>query len=259
VKRRMAHMVPELPGFLSSFSAGYPLREVVFMFSWRRTPGSGPSDQRDQSPAFGHLLDRARLGESEAMSALYQQFLPGVFGYIAARVPDRAIAEDLTSEVFLKMVEGISRLRASDEAGFAAWILQIARVTVATYYRKSEKQLTCIPLEPTSWEEEEGKESWEIPADHPDADPVRQAEAREEWNTVVKAINTLTEEQRQVLIARLILGYDVATVARMIGKNTNAVKALQFRALHALHRLLGQETLPEQAFYVHARHHGGAL
>src|SRR6266704_2800027 len=130
--------------------------------------------------ALGCQLERARRGESEAMSMLYRQFLPGVFGYIAARVPDRAIAEDLTSEVFLKMVEGISRLRASDEAGFAAWILQIARVTVATYYRKSEKQLTCIPLEPTSWEEEEGKESWEIPADHPDADPVRQAEAREE-------------------------------------------------------------------------------
>src|SRR6266851_5562176 len=100
--------------------------------------------------AVNRQLDRVRRGEPEALSALYRQLLPGVFGYIAARVPDRATAEDLTSEVFLKMVEGISRLRASDEAGFAAWILQIARVTVATYYRKSEKQLTCIPLEPTS-------------------------------------------------------------------------------------------------------------
>ncbi len=70
--------------------------------------------------AFKAQLDRARRGEPEALSALYRQLLPGVFGSIAARVPDRAAAEDLTSEVFVKMVEGISRLRASDEAGVAA-------------------------------------------------------------------------------------------------------------------------------------------
>ena len=70
---------------------------------------------------IGRQLDEARRGESEALSILYRQFLPGVFGYIATRVPDRATAEDLTSEVFLKMVEGIGQLRASDEAGFAAW------------------------------------------------------------------------------------------------------------------------------------------
>src|SRR2546430_13418064 len=85
--------------------------------------------------AISRQLDRARRGESEALSMLYRQFLPGVFGYIAARVPDRTTAEDLTSEVFLKMVEGISHLRATDEAGFVAWLLQIARITVAGYYR----------------------------------------------------------------------------------------------------------------------------
>jgi RNA polymerase sigma-70 factor (ECF subfamily) len=52
----------------------------------------------------------------------------------------------------------------------------------------------------------------------------------------------LTEEQRQVLIGRLILGYDVATVAKMIGKKANAVKALQFRALQSLQRFLHPPT-----------------
>lgn len=55
---------------------------------------------------IGRQLDAARRGESEALSILYRQFLSGVFGYIATRVPDRATAEDLTSEVFLKMVAG---------------------------------------------------------------------------------------------------------------------------------------------------------
>jgi len=66
-------------------------------------------------------------------------------------------------------------------------------------------------------------------------------ETREEWQKVVQAINTLTEDQRQVLVGRLILGYDVATVAKMIGKKANAVKALQFRALKSLQRLLGMQ------------------
>jgi RNA polymerase sigma-70 factor (ECF subfamily) len=215
------------------------------MFSWRRTSGNGAPEQQDRTSAFARLLDAARRSESEALSTLYREFLPGVFGYIATRVPDRATAEDLTSEVFLKMVEGIGQLRTSDEAGFAAWILQIARISVAGYYRKREKQPVHVPLETTSGENEGDAESWAIPASHPDSDPVRWTEARDDWNTLVKAINMLTEEQRQVLIGRLLLGYDVATVGRMVGKNANAVKALQFRALHSLQRLLAKEALPD--------------
>ena len=203
--------------------------------------------------AFKDQLDRARRGEPEALSALYRQLLPGVFGYIAARVPDRATAEDLTSEVFVKMVEGISHLRASDEAGVAAWILQIARVTVAGYYRKRERQPACVPLEPRFWEEETSGENQVIYASHPDLDPARSAEARDEWDAVVQAMNTLTEEQRQVLVGRLILGYDVATVARMLGKKANAIKALQFRALRSLQRVLGKHPAPEHASPLHTR------
>jgi DNA-directed RNA polymerase specialized sigma24 family protein len=50
------------------------------------------------------LLDRARQGNSEALSVLYHRFLPGIFGYIATRMPDRAMEEDLTSDVFLQVV-----------------------------------------------------------------------------------------------------------------------------------------------------------
>jgi RNA polymerase sigma-70 factor, ECF subfamily len=201
--------------------------------------------------AIDRQLDCARRGEPEALSALYRRLLPGVFGYIAVRVPDRATAEDLTSEVFLQMVESISRLRASDEASVAAWILQIARVTVAGYYRKREHQPAFVSLEPRLWEEEAPGESRGIPDSNPNLDPARSAEARDEWDAVVKAINTLTEEQRQVLVGRLILGYDVATVARMLGKKANAVKALQFRALQRLHRVLGTQRSPEHAYSFH--------
>src|ERR1051326_736106 len=123
------------------------------MCSWFPGPGSNSSDQAKQPSFFAHQLDGAKRSESEALSALYREFLPVVFGYIAVRVPDRATAEDITSEVFLKMVEGISRLRATEKAGFAAWILQIARISVAGYYRNREGQPTVVSLTSTRSEE----------------------------------------------------------------------------------------------------------
>lgn len=192
-------------------------------------------------------LEHARKGDAEALSILYDRFLPGIFGYIAMRVPDRTTAEDLTSEVFLQMVESIHQLRANDEAGFTAWLLRIARIVIAGYYRKREKQPTLVALSPGSYDTMH-REHMPLPANHPDSDPAHWAEAREDWHRVVQAINMLTEEQRQVLVGRLILGYDVAAVARMLGKKANAIKALQFRALQSLQRLLGK---PCQAKHSH--------
>jgi RNA polymerase sigma-70 factor (ECF subfamily) len=232
---------------------------VTSMVSWRRVAEHNGHDFADLQPAFPRQLDRARRGESEALSTLYRQFLPAIFGYIATRVPDRATAEDLTSEVFLKMVEGISHLRASDEPGFAAWLLQIARLTVADYYRKRKCQPLCVSLEPTGSEEETYGEGRTLPSPQPDGDLAQWIEAREEWARVVAAINTLTEEQRQVLVGRLILGFDVTTVAHMVGKKASAVKSLQFRALQSLHRLLGSQQVPEQALqHVHGCDKGEA-
>jgi RNA polymerase sigma-70 factor (ECF subfamily) len=215
------------------------------MFSWQRSIGEAFSSREERVSVFERLLKRAKKGESEAVATLYHHFLPAVFGYIAARVPDRSTAEDLTSEVFLKMVEGIDRIRTTEEAGIAAWLLQVARATVAGYYRHREKQPHCVTLE-SSFEDKDDiiRNNFVTLTNSSDTDPVTCSESREEWQTVVNAINNLTEEQRLVLVGRLILGYDVATVARMVGKQANAVKALQFRALQSLNRLLKKANPP---------------
>jgi len=229
----------EVPG---RFHHWYFIKEEIPMFSNQRTARSCDS-YTDRPHLFRRLLDDARRGESEALSALYREFFPTVFAYIRLRVPD-GMAEDVTSEVFLQMVESIHQLRTSDETGFIGWLLQIARITIANYYRQRRKQPMYVHFELTLLRKEDTSEIWMIPASHPDTDPVRWTEAREEWDRVIKAINMLTEEQRQVLIGRLLLGYHVKTVARTIGKNANAVKALQFRALRSLKRLLSQGWKP---------------
>jgi RNA polymerase sigma-70 factor (ECF subfamily) len=229
------------------------------MVSWWRSSGKNTRAPEEQMPSFESQLDGAKRGDKEALSALYYQFLPVVYGAIATRVPDRATAEDLTSEVFLKMVEGISQVYSTDEAGFGSWILRIARNTIAGYYRKRQAQPEVIPLEIPHWEEDEQGESQAIPASHPDYDPVRTTESREEWHDVKEAMSHLTEEQQQVILYRLICGYNVATVARMLGKNPNAIKALQFRALQSLERLLATPTPVRQTLRAHLRRQEGGL
>ncbi|GHO88959.1 RNA polymerase sigma factor [Dictyobacter formicarum] len=219
------------------------------MFSWSRSPDMTTSDSASRPPAFEQILSQAKHGNGEAISALYRQFLPGIFGYIAARVPEKSLAEDLTSEVFLKMIEGLHQVRANNEASFAAWLLQIGRITVAGYYRGREKQPVHISLTSMNWETDKhnyDSEHYAQPDNHPEADPVHLSELRDEWRNVVQAMNTLTEEQRQVIVGRLIMGYDVATVAKMIGKKANAVKALQFRALQSLQRVLNPQQKTKQ-------------
>ncbi len=215
------------------------------MFSRRQASTSSNADLPLHAPAFAERLEHAKRGDAEALSALYRQFLPRVFGAIAAHVPDRATAEDLTSDVFLKMVEGIRQVRTSGEAGFAAWIFQIARLTIASYYRKLQRQPSLLPMDASLWEQDEHHERYQFLASASDVDPAHLAEARDEWSTVVRAIHALTEEQRQVLVARLIFGYDIATVAQMVGKTANAVKALEFRALRSLRSKLTRSTPPE--------------
>jgi RNA polymerase sigma-70 factor (ECF subfamily) len=215
------------------------------MFSRRQAPASSNADLPTYAPGFAERLERAKRGDSEALSALYRQFLPRVFGTIAAHVPDRATAEDLTSEVFLKMVEGIRRVHSSGEAGFAAWIFQIARLTIASYYRKLQRQPSLLPMDAALWGQGEQSENYRFLTGASDVDPAHLAETRDEWSGVVRAIHALTEEQRQVLVARLIFGYDIATVAQMVGKTANAVKALEFRALRALRSKLTRSTQTE--------------
>ena len=177
--------------------------------------------------SFASILERARKGDLEAISLLYRQFLPGVFAYMLFRIPDRGTAEDLTSDIFLQMVEKIHKVKATDEAAFAAWLFQIARITVAGYYRGRERM-------PVSLQEDANLMA------HSGSDPAHYVENCEDRSALAQAMNMLTEEQRQVLIGRLLLEYDVRTVARMIGKNANAVRALQFRALQSLKRILSK-------------------
>jgi RNA polymerase sigma-70 factor (ECF subfamily) len=184
---------------------------------------------------FEHVLEHARARDPEAISLLYRRFLPVVYRFLLSRVGDVPSAEDLTSETFFAVMEGIAIVRAQDELGFASWVLGIARNKLAQHFRRVIRRRE-IPM--TFPEETEPLATAE------EDDPLAVLTAREQWAEVVAALDLLTAEQRTVLLHRCILGEPTDTVAHLLGKPANAIYGLQFRALAALARHLEEAPLP---------------
>lgn len=162
---------------------------------------------------------------------LYNRFMPMVYRYTLARVADIPTAEDLTSETFMAMMRGIRATRAEDELGFAAWLLGIARNHVLMHFRR--RRIHPEVALPPRWNES--------PSVAEEDDPLLVLMAREMWSETVVALNQLTREQREVVLLRCVLGYSTDEVARIMDRQTGTIRALQFRALTSLTRLLNAD------------------
>ena len=181
---------------------------------------------------FGRVLERARAHDQQAVAALYKRFLPTVYRFTLARLGNAHAAEDVTADTFFAMIESLATTRATDELGFAAWLLGIARNKVLLYFRRQRTQPDTQRELPEELE----------PADTAERDdPLQIVTARESWAEMAQALNRLTEDQRTVVLYRCVLGYSAEEVGQLMGKQAATVRALQFRALASLARLLGIE------------------
>ena len=193
--------------------------------------GAALNELKTSGQAFASLLNRAKAVDPGAIGELYDSHLPIVYRTILARVGDVHLAEDLTSETFLAMVDAIKGVRAEDELGFAAWILTIARNKVSEHYRRMASRPNTQGVlspndEPQTYAEE--------------GDPLGVVVSREEWERVTAALNQLTGEQRLVVYYRFVQGYDTVEVASKMRREPGAIRGLQFRALNSLARILAK-------------------
>jgi RNA polymerase sigma-70 factor (ECF subfamily) len=181
----------------------------------------------EDEPSFSFIIERARELDNHALGLLYERYLPLIYRFIYLRVADTHIAEDVTSDVFFSVLAHIQQVHASDELAFAAWILRIARNAVIAHYRNLRAHPPSEPVTEVT-----------LFASAEEGDPLTVILAREDWAQVVTAINALTEDQRVVILYRCLLGCSTEEVARLLEKRPGAVRALQFRALASLVRLL---------------------
>jgi RNA polymerase sigma-70 factor (ECF subfamily) len=173
------------------------------------------------------LLRQAKFGDSEAFAQLYDTYVERVYRFIYFRVTDEMTAEDLTSQVFLKAWQKLDRYQIS-KSPFVAWLYTIARNQVIDYYRTSKETVeldTVLHLaDDRLMPDEEVQTSF-------DAEAIRHA------------LDTLTEDQQQVILLKFMGGMTTEEIAEELDKREGAVRALQMRGLQALAKCLEDKDL----------------
>ncbi len=166
----------------------------------------------DADALVAAATDRARDGDDDALRLLYLLYADNVFGYVLAIVRDEHDAEDITSEVFARLPRALSQYRVS-ATPFAAWLLRVARNAALDHLRAQRS----VPLA-------------EVHASGETAE----LQARERLAGLRAALEALPEDQRQVILLRLVAGESPAEIAARLGRSVDAVHALQHRARRRL-------------------------
>lgn len=172
------------------------------------------------------LVRRAQQGHSEAFAGLYEAYYDKIYRYVMFKTGDTLEAEDLTEEVFLRMLESIGSFKWQGYP-FTSWLFRIAHNLVIDYYRKSGRQ------KKTSLDDAMRV----VGSDGVDVD--RKLDVELSIKEVKDAMGGLTRLQQEVLSLRFAGGLSVAETAEAMGKKENAVKALQHAAIKKLRTLLG--------------------
>ena len=187
---------------------------------------------------FAHVIKQARHHDEEALVELYQRALPIIYRYVLARLGRPDLVEDVVSEVFLVMVESIGDLRTEEEAGFYAWLIQIAQGKISRALRRLTHNVRRqVPL-PDSFATK-GFLTLEPMATDMTSNPVALHEWRETLEEVRLALEKLSAEQQVIVVGRFLAGQKIEDLALVLGKQPGAVRVLQFRALKTLAKQLG--------------------
>ncbi|HEV2757321.1 MAG TPA: sigma-70 family RNA polymerase sigma factor [Actinomycetota bacterium] len=172
------------------------------------------------------VVRRASRGDEDAAARLFDEYYPRVYRYAAGRLGAGPTAEDAASETFAKVVREIARFKWRG-AGFEGWLFRIARNAVVDVRRRGSRE---TPVE-------EVAEPAASSAESPEA-IVAGIETAGELRAV---LDRLPPEQREVLLLRFGAGLDTNETGRAMGRNANAVRQLQLRALRSVRAMVPEK------------------
>ncbi|MEI6291855.1 MAG: sigma-70 family RNA polymerase sigma factor [Chloroflexota bacterium] len=171
-------------------------------------------------------LDELRRLDPTTISNVYDRYFPEVYRFVRFRLNDEHIAEDIASDVFVRLLEA-SQSGRGPQTNLKSWLMSTASHIVIDHLRRNYRR----PEDELPETMSDGMAA--ISADY---------EIQERNNRIRVAMQTLTEEQQYVINLRFNQGYSLEETAEMMNKNINSVKQLQFRALAALNRSIGDVT-----------------
>ncbi|MEV5606973.1 sigma-70 family RNA polymerase sigma factor [Streptomyces sp. NPDC052225] len=195
-----------------------------------------PQASRKISPLGGpepELVAAARTGDRDAFATLYNDHRDRVFRYVLLRTRDRALAEDLTQDTFVRALRRFETFTwQGREVG--AWLYTIARNLITDHY-KARRTQSEVPVAEMSDEDEI------VPSAEDGA--LRHLEIVEARETIAFAMLALTDGQRSCVRARFFEDLSVEETATVMGRKAGAVKTLQYRAVQAMHLALTDQAV----------------
>jgi RNA polymerase sigma-70 factor, ECF subfamily len=168
------------------------------------------------------LVRRASAGDRKAAGELFDHFHPRVYRYSLAKLRRPADAEDVAAETFARVLRDLGRFRWKG-AGFEAWLFRIASNLVVDHVRRAGGELPTAELVEGPEKDERTPET-----------VVLEGETAKDLNAM---LHRLPDDQREVLVLRFAGGLDSNETAEVMGRNANAIRQLQFRALTSLRQM----------------------
>jgi RNA polymerase sigma-70 factor (TIGR02952 family) len=178
----------------------------------------------EEGPDVWALVSRAQDGDAEAFGEIYDHYVSMVFRYVYARVGDRATAEDVTSETFVRALRRIDSLSFQGR-DVGAWLVTIARNLVLDHVKSSRYRLEVATADMRDADRATGG---------PEDEVVQQLTNQQ----LLACVQQLGSEQQECIVLRFLHGFSVSETAEIMGKRDGAIKALQHRAVRRLAALL---------------------
>ncbi|HVV11097.1 sigma-70 family RNA polymerase sigma factor [Amycolatopsis sp.] len=187
----------------------------------------------DEQPAAWDLVHAAQEGDTAAFGSLYDRYVDVVYRYVYFRLGDRELAEDITSETFLRALRRITSVSYQGR-DVGAWFITIARNIVLDHVKSSRYKLELVTDEVS----ESGSAPFAGQSFADGAGPEQQAVSSATRDALLKCIAALGEDQRECIVLRFIQGLSLTETAQIMKRNEGAIKALQHRAVRKLAQLL---------------------
>lgn len=171
-----------------------------------------------------HAVDGSGQYDRQTMAAIYNQYFPDIYRYVRYRIADDTVAEDIASDVFVRLLEAVQK-RQGPQTNLKGWLFSTASNAVNDRLRRQYRRPT-ESLSETMPDENDNVQD--------------QVDIREQTRSFHLAFAKLTPEQQHVLTLRFGLGYSLEETAESLNKKSNTIKGLQFRALASLQRFIGE-------------------
>ncbi len=167
------------------------------------------------------LIERAGR-EPEAFRELYRHYFPRVYAYVAYRVGQAWDAEDLTADIFLKIVQALHQFDYRGEGSFAAWVFRIAHNAVSQFYRQQHQP--TVPLDNLP----------DIQSD--DFSPDESILLKERFERLRGYINLLSPRRQEIITLRFYGGLRNTEIAAVLNLDERTIAAHVCRAIEDLQR-----------------------